>query len=592
MVRVRKKTSKRQTLKQRAKINKKVTEHRRKQRREAKRNPQWKSRQRQDPGIPNLFPYKEELLNDIEQQRRIAEEQKLAAREARMRGEDIEVAGDEEPAEEAGADDADAQDDEPMSDAEPEIEVMLYGEPLDALLEGPGDVKALLYVVDARDPASFRNPWLEQEAGKRRGLELVYVVNKADLVPAEVLTGWLYDLAAAGIRAFPVALPEDGQPAGVEALAAHLRSKVRSNAALVAGLQNTGKTSVATALQHALPDATVYDSPMLVSATSSIVPTGEEDEEDDDGDEEGDSDDEDAFEEKQRIKRAWTLVRNQGNVQRSHDPVALVRTLLQRIAHPEDLMLAYGTPAYGSFVPSEATLADDAPIEEVVREQRRLSEEKTEADTEQFLAGLARSCGRLKRHAVPDTWGAARLLLRDWSHGSLGYYTKPPANAKTAAKGSQADKKRWTEAEKAVQPLDPVVLPRKAWRQRWASREVRLSPGGAIFTGKLVFAPVQEPIDEAEEDEEGEDEEGEDEEGEDEEGEDEEDEDIEDEEDEDIEDEEDNVDDEDEDEEMEEEPKRPAPRRQTKAQAAPSRRGAPRRNKPAPGEAYDLNAYF
>ena len=83
MVRVRKKTSKRQTLKQRAKINKKVTEHRRKQRREAKRNPQWKSRQRQDPGIPNLFPYKEELLNDIEQQRRIAEEQKLAAREAR-----------------------------------------------------------------------------------------------------------------------------------------------------------------------------------------------------------------------------------------------------------------------------------------------------------------------------------------------------------------------------------------------------------------------------------------------------------------------------------------------------------------------------
>jgi len=575
MVRVRKKTSKRQTLKQRAKINKKVTEHRRKQRREAKRNPQWKSRQRQDPGIPNLFPYKEELLNDIEQQRRIAEEQKLAEREARMRGEDIEVAGDEEPAEEAGADDADAQDEEPMTDAEPEIEVMLYGEPLDALLEEPGDVKALLYVVDARDPASFRNPWLEQEAGKRRGLELVYVVNKADLVPAEVLTGWLYDLAAAGIRAFPVALPEEGQPAGVEALAAHLRSEVGSNAALVAGLQNTGKTSVATALQHALPDATVYDSPMLVSATSSIVPTGEEDE-DDDGDEEGDSDDEDAFEEKQRTKRAWTLVRNQGNVQRSHDPVALVRTLLQRIAHPEDLMLAYGTPAYGSFVPSEATLADDAPIEEVVREQRRLSEEKAEADTEQFLAGLARSCGRLKRHAVPDTWGAARLLLRDWSHGSLGYYTKPPANAKTAAKGSQADKKRWTEAEKAVQPLDPVVLPRKAWRQRWATREVRLSPGGAIFTGKLVFAPVQEPMDEAEEDEEGEDEEDEDEEGED------------------IEDEEDeeggDVDDEDEDEEMEEEPKRPAPRRQTKA--AQARRGAPRRNKPAPGEAYDLNAYF
>lgn len=69
MVRIRKRTSKRQSTKQRVKVAKKVREHHRKSRRDAKNDPTWKSKKKQDPGIPNSFPYKEQLLDEIEKRR-------------------------------------------------------------------------------------------------------------------------------------------------------------------------------------------------------------------------------------------------------------------------------------------------------------------------------------------------------------------------------------------------------------------------------------------------------------------------------------------------------------------------------------------
>ncbi len=33
-------------------------------------NPQWKSRLKKDPGIPNLFPFKEKLLEEAEEKKR------------------------------------------------------------------------------------------------------------------------------------------------------------------------------------------------------------------------------------------------------------------------------------------------------------------------------------------------------------------------------------------------------------------------------------------------------------------------------------------------------------------------------------------
>ena len=87
-------TSKRQTISKREKVKKRVKETRKKKSKEAKKNPQWKSsacwlrmnslfgfvltrvswlcaEHKKDPGIPNNFPYKDQILAEVAEQRRL-----------------------------------------------------------------------------------------------------------------------------------------------------------------------------------------------------------------------------------------------------------------------------------------------------------------------------------------------------------------------------------------------------------------------------------------------------------------------------------------------------------------------------------------
>ncbi|KAK3725194.1 nuclear GTP-binding protein nug1 [Vermiconidia calcicola] len=67
--------SKRVPVRLRHKIEKASAAKQRKQRKEAKKNPQWRSRLKKDPGIPNLFPYKAQVLAEIEESKRKKEEE-------------------------------------------------------------------------------------------------------------------------------------------------------------------------------------------------------------------------------------------------------------------------------------------------------------------------------------------------------------------------------------------------------------------------------------------------------------------------------------------------------------------------------------
>jgi nuclear GTP-binding protein len=44
-------------------------------------NPEWRSKIKKDPGIPNLFPYKDKILQEIEEQRRLKAEENTRRRE-------------------------------------------------------------------------------------------------------------------------------------------------------------------------------------------------------------------------------------------------------------------------------------------------------------------------------------------------------------------------------------------------------------------------------------------------------------------------------------------------------------------------------
>ncbi|KAL4924363.1 putative GTP binding protein [Aspergillus undulatus] len=80
------KTSKRTPVRLRHKIEKASAAKQRKNRKLAKKNPEWRSKIKKDPGIPNLFPHKEKMLQEIEERRRMkAEEQERIREQARER---------------------------------------------------------------------------------------------------------------------------------------------------------------------------------------------------------------------------------------------------------------------------------------------------------------------------------------------------------------------------------------------------------------------------------------------------------------------------------------------------------------------------
>lgn len=219
---------------------------------------------------------------------------------------------------------------------------------------------------------------------------------------------------------------------------------------------------------------------------------------------------------------------------------------------------------------------------------------------------------------MPDTIGAARLLLRDWSHFNLGYATMPLYNAKSAT-----DKKRWEATAAEVDALAPV-LDRKAWKARWQGHTVRLRDNGSIFKNKVVFAPLPDVEDDMEDgevehevdiDEDGDDNDDEGLEDLNEEDLDDEDLDDEDADEQDLDDEDldEDLGDEDFDDDEEELPRgkrtkkvtfadqvpkrlkqtsKAAPAKAAKSKGPKSTKSKPASSRPAPGEKYDINAYF
>lgn len=64
--------------------------------------------------------------------------------------------------------------------------------------------------------------------------------------------------------------------------------------------------------------------------------------------------------------------------------------------------------------------------------QRRAYKIQSWTDTEDFLAQLARSGGRLLRGGEPDANTAAKMVLYDWQRGKIPYFTLPPGHTEAA----------------------------------------------------------------------------------------------------------------------------------------------------------------
>jgi len=240
--------SKRTPTRLRHKIEKSSASKQRKARKEAKKNPQWKSKLKKDPGIPNLFPYKEKILHEIEEGRRRKQEEQQKRREALKSGKtgaatttresDANIEGGDDVEDFDGDDNMMDEDDvdesNPMAAliASAQKAAKKYDRELLSRDEDDGmddseddseddedDVEGLnlpnagssrkaydkvfkqvvdqadvvLYVVDARDPESTRSREVERMvmAAASGGKRLMLILNKVDLIPPKVLKDWL-----------------------------------------------------------------------------------------------------------------------------------------------------------------------------------------------------------------------------------------------------------------------------------------------------------------------------------------------------------------------------------------------------------------
>ncbi|KAK4232261.1 putative nuclear GTP-binding protein [Podospora fimiseda] len=244
--------SKRQTVRLRHKIQKASAAKQRKDKKLAKKNPQWKSKLKKDPGIPNLFPYKEKLLHEIEESRikkkeelqhrkellkaAKAESAKETGNEDRMENdEDLEELEDEDMMEDDD-DGSDVDESNPLAAliasarkaAEKYDKELQSGDDMDddednsdyddsegesGAVKVPGGTSSrsafdkvfkqvveqadvVLYVLDSRDPEGTRSRDVEKAvlAAAGGGKRLIFILNKVDLIPPPVLRDWLAHL--------------------------------------------------------------------------------------------------------------------------------------------------------------------------------------------------------------------------------------------------------------------------------------------------------------------------------------------------------------------------------------------------------------
>ncbi|KAF1943190.1 nucleolar GTP-binding protein 2 [Clathrospora elynae] len=260
--------SKRQPVRLRHKIEKASAAKQRKAKKIAKKDPTWRSKNKKDPGIPNLFPYKDKILAEIEETRSRKEEENARRRElARQQRLGSGAAADADAMEDADEFETfDAERDELLADNSEDEDSMQMdntSNPMAALLasakaraaefeqknehdedamqdseeeeddDEEGAVKVrkdasrkqfdkvykqvvdsadvVLYVLDARDPIGTRSKEVEQMvmAADRSSKRLIFILNKIDLVPPPVLRAWLVYLR----RSFPTLPLRASKPA-------------------------------------------------------------------------------------------------------------------------------------------------------------------------------------------------------------------------------------------------------------------------------------------------------------------------------------------------------------------------------------------
>ncbi|XP_061390325.1 guanine nucleotide-binding protein-like 3 homolog [Musca vetustissima] len=417
--RLKTKKSKRMTGKLKHKIEKKVREHNRKVRRAEKKNPKKGSKKQKLIQIPNICPFKEDILKEVEEAKKRQEEEKQRKREAIR----LERSQNKFKTLEALADDADmrgtvhtimhendvASDEKQYKTSDTkEQSLKQYFKEFKKVLE---NADVVLEVVDARDPLGTRCTEVERAVKAAPGNKrLVLILNKADLVPKENLNAWLKYFRRLGpVTAFKASTQDQNTKlgrrkfhqmnsekamqgsmcVGAELLMSMLGNYCRNKGIKtsirvgVVGIPNVGKSSIINSLTRGkacsvgcTPGVTramqevELDSKIKLIDCPGIV-----------------------FANSAKNENMPAVLKNAQRVGDVKDPFTVAESVLKR-ASKEYFCKLYDITEYDTF--------------------------------EEFFAKKAARMGKFLKKGVPDVVAAARSVLNDWNTGKIKYCTQPP----------------------------------------------------------------------------------------------------------------------------------------------------------------------
>lgn len=425
--------SKRTTLKDKYKIQHRVVETHRKNRKQAKRDAKAgiirHDKKKKDPGIPNSWPFKQELLQDIKRSNERIEQKKAEEKERRAAlkkdptnlAELMAQANQKQNEFDArvGTTAATAGDDiKSNKESHGQQSRRAYLRELKKVIEA-SDV--ILQVLDARDPLGTRiHPAIEAGILSHFDKRMVLVMNKIDLIPKANVAEWLTYLR----RSHPtVALKagttqsrssESGKSSGigqtkgesalssssavgVDGLLQLLKNYARSAGESkkskscisvgIIGYPNVGKSSILNSLKRfravgvsPRPGHTTAMQEVVLDKNIRLIDSPGVVFDDDDGE-----------------QGAGAVLRNSVDADSIADPIPAIEELLNR-ATMESIMMTYNVPMF------------------------------PKGDVMTFLAMAARSKGKVLKGGIPDKIMAARMVLKDWNKGKIPYFSVPPAD--------------------------------------------------------------------------------------------------------------------------------------------------------------------